>query len=245
MGRLASRFQNKMSALSATTSATATPGVGARTGGYYYAHGAVATDPNFAKPQKITAEAAALAVADQDNGKLGPSQWNVNDYHWEEKDKTVWAKNRLNELLGNINVQLGKKGHVDISTVEVEGFMCVNVRKGKLIPLFELTLKVKWTGTMHGDKRNGPTVVEGSMSTRELNHEDATASLIHDLGDIWLEKKAECVVVEDENMLSGKDHTAVDRVLRQQTLLNKMFLKKCMPQLRTQLRVFLEEVRVN
>jgi hypothetical protein len=227
---------------------TVLEGVGARKGGYYYAHGTVATDPNYAKPKQITAAEAEQAAEALDNGKQGPSAWNVNDYHWEEKDKTVWAKNRLNELLGNVTVQIGKKGTVGVKRVEVEGFMCVNVRKGKLIPLFELTLQVIWTGTMVGDKRNGATVVEGIMCTRELNHEDASATKegedkTEELGSIWLEKEAVCTVVEEDS-LTVKDQTAVDRVLRQQTIMNKMFMKKCMPQLQSQLNIFLAEVRV-
>ena len=38
-------------------------GVGARRGNYYYAHGTVATDPNFSRPEKITAEEAARRQA--------------------------------------------------------------------------------------------------------------------------------------------------------------------------------------
>jgi hypothetical protein len=225
-------------------------GVGARRGGYYYAHGCVATDPNFAKPKKITAEEAAIVEEANDSDKKGPSAWNVNDYHWEEKDKTPWAKYRLNELLGNINVTLGKKGTVTVTSVDVDGFLCVNVRKGKLIPLFELTLKIHWTGTMIGGKKNGNTVVEGIMCTRELNHEDAAATKdsedkTEELDNIWLEKTATChVVSKEDDYLSVKDQTAVDRVLRHQGILNVTFMKKCLPKLKAKLNEFLEEVRV-
>ena len=40
------------------TTESSESGVGARTGGYYYAHGTVATDTNYAKPKQISAEEA-------------------------------------------------------------------------------------------------------------------------------------------------------------------------------------------
>jgi hypothetical protein len=240
----------------ASTAETTDDGVGARRGGYYYAHGAVATDPNFSKPQKMTLEeAAAIELQNEGGNKSEMSKWNAKDYHWEEKDKTEWAKERLNTLLGTVQVNIGKKGSVNVDEVQVEGFLCVNVRKGKLITLFELTLTVKWTGRMEGDKRHGPTVVKGTISTRELNHEDASATKegekkTEDLGQIWLNKKAQCQVVEEEEETTAgagllvKDQTAVDRILRQQMILQKTFTKKCMPLLRVRLTDFLTEVRV-
>ena len=145
-------------------------GVGARRGNYYYAHGTVATDPNFARPEKITAEEAARRERELNGdgegsaGKLGPSSWNVKDYHWEEKDKTEWAKERLQELMGAVSAPVGKKGTVRVGEVGVEGFLAVNIRKGKMKTFFEMTI-VAWVGQLE-DKRFGTTTVRGSMTTR-------------------------------------------------------------------------------
>ena len=112
-------------------------GVGARRGNYYYAHGTVATDPNFARPEKITAEEAARRERELNGdgegsaGKLGPSSWNVKDYHWEEKDKTEWAKERLQGLWGLCPRPWGKRVP-SVGEVGVEGFLAVNIRKGKM-----------------------------------------------------------------------------------------------------------------
>lgn len=54
------------------------------------------------------------------------SFWNVKDYHWEEKDKTEWAKARLQELMGGVSASVGKKGTVRVSDVGVDGFLAVN-----------------------------------------------------------------------------------------------------------------------
>ena len=225
----------------------ATQGVGARVGGYYYAHGAVATDPNFSRPQRISSEEVAALDKEVDEN-TSVSKWNHKNYHWEEQDRTDWVKTRLNELLGSITVNIGKKGSVCVSNVAVEGFMCVNVRKGKLIPLFELTLNVHWTGRME-DARNGPTIVTGMMPTRELNFEDAPAvkegekQVESILEDRWLVKKSVCNLSEEDNVVGVvKDQTSVDRMIRHQTILNKTFTKKILPMLRSRLSEFLVEV---
>ena len=236
------------------TTESSESGVGARTGGYYYAHGTVATDTNYAKPKQISAE-EAKKIEQETTTTASVSKWNAKDYHWEEKDKTEWAKTQLNESFKTVSLQIGKnKGSIQIINVEVDGFLCVNIRKGKLIPLFELILKVTWSGRME-DSKNGPTIVEGTISTREINHEDAAATKPEQkmkvaagheeaLEEIWLSKTAECnVKEEDENVAKVRYTHSVDRMLRQQTLLNKMFMKKCMPELKGKLVLFLEQVR--
>ena len=229
-------------------------GVGARRGNYYYAHGTVATDPNFARPEKITAEEAArrervlngiatdAAAAGGETSiveKLGPSSWNVKDYHWEEKDKTDWARARLQEIMGGVSAPVGKKGTVRVEDVIAEGFLAVNIRKGKMKTFFELTLTVKWVGTLE-DKRFGTTTVRGSVVTRELTHEDATGLHANpgDVEEIWIQKLATC------NVEQASQQEDMDRTLRQQRMLEKVWTKKCAPDVKAKLCEFLEEVRV-
>jgi hypothetical protein len=235
-------------------------GVGARRGNYYYAHGTVATDPNFSRPEKITAEEAARrqaalngvgAVPGEHPGehgaraggaaeKLGPSSWNVKDYHWEETDRTEWARARLQELLGGVSADVGKKkGTVRVGRVGADGFLAVNVRKGKMKTFFELTVTVHWVGTLE-DKRFGTTTVRGSAATRELTHEDATGLHVAPGGveEMWVGKLATCGVEQ------ASQQEDMDRILRQQRLLEKVWAKKCVPAVKAKLREFMEEVRV-
>ena len=236
-------------------------GVGARVGSYYYAHGEKKSDPNYARPQKISAEQAAAAEAARYAGKqtirvgsasdgeqtqLGSlSSWNVDDWHWEERDMTAWARSRLQQLLGGISASLGKKGSVAVHDVEIpEGFLAINVRKKKLIPIFELTLCVRWRGEFI-DTRYGNTVVDGELRTREFNHDDATAAAT-EAGvnePIWdLRKGLTSTVAHAADEQDGMER--MDRRMRHQALLDKTFLKKCVPEVQRQLQLFLEEVRV-
>lgn len=73
---------------------------------------------------------------------------NVHNWHWAEKDAVEWSKQRLTELLGNLKIVKGK-GSCWVKTtnsVSVEGEAYVNIRKGKIIPGYELHVKVNWEG---------------------------------------------------------------------------------------------------
>jgi activator of HSP90 ATPase len=152
---------------------------------------------------------------------------------------------RLQLLLGGVSASLGKKGSVAVQDVEVEeGFLAINVRKKKLIPIFELTLCVRWRGEFV-DTRYGNTVVDGEMRTREFNHDDATASATEAGVEepIWdLQKGLTSSVAQAAEDQGGMER--MDRRMRHQALLDKTFLKKCVPEVQRQLQVFLEEVRV-
>jgi activator of HSP90 ATPase len=56
------------------------------------------------------------------------SLWNVNSYHWEEKPLTVWAKERLNELVKGFHIHI-PGGHIKIVNVELNGDASCSIRK--------------------------------------------------------------------------------------------------------------------
>lgn len=47
---------------------------------------------------------AASAAASSGDATAKGSVWNTNDYHWEEKSLTLWAKERLKELLFKVEI---------------------------------------------------------------------------------------------------------------------------------------------
>ena len=64
-----------------------------------------------------------------------------------EKDALEWSKTRLAELLGGV---LAEEGGVRVcaapALLSLTGEAFVNQRKGKLIPSYELELKLEWHG---------------------------------------------------------------------------------------------------
>ncbi|KAJ4461273.1 hypothetical protein PAPYR_2307 [Paratrimastix pyriformis] len=59
------------------------------------------------------------------------SAWNVNAWHWEERPQTLFAKERIPQLLTDLRVDF-EGGYCKISRVDtVEGDATINIRKQK------------------------------------------------------------------------------------------------------------------
>ena len=85
-----------------------------------------------------------------------PDGANVHNWHWSEKDCLPWAKKRLAELLQNLTVPIGASdgkdekiaspsSSISICTTDldsVSGEAYVNIRKGKIIPGYELSISL-------------------------------------------------------------------------------------------------------
>ena len=109
---------------------------------------------------------------------LGTAGRNVNSWHWEEKNALPWSKERLVELLGGVTLVDGKEG-VNVTlekSIDVSGDAVINQRKGKLIPAYELELKVKWKGTDVEGKEGSGEIKLPYIS--EENHDEDPEVLV-------------------------------------------------------------------
>ena len=100
---------------------------------------------------------------------------NVHNWHWAERDALAWAKTRFNELLGELTVLEGQ-GDCWIKTTgvdSVEGDAYVNVRKGKIIPGYELKVRLSWLGEIRDTSGNRVTKVEGKVEMPYIADENA------------------------------------------------------------------------
>jgi activator of HSP90 ATPase len=105
---------------------------------------------------------------------------NVNNWHWSEKDCTAWAKNRLGELLGNL--QLVDSNGATASTTQVTAFdgeAVLNVRKNKLVAAYELSLKVGWKGTW-SDGSSVSGTLDLPYIAEENHDEDPEIKIVYD-----------------------------------------------------------------
>ncbi|XP_072932505.1 activator of 90 kDa heat shock protein ATPase homolog 1 [Epargyreus clarus] len=97
-----------------------------------------------------------------------PDATNVNNWHWTEKNAGPWSKDRLKELLKNL--QISQNG-VDCKVTDVdkiEGEASANNRKGKLIFFYEWDIKLKWEGRLVG----GKDAVKGEVHILNLSEEN-------------------------------------------------------------------------
>ena len=93
--------------------------------------------------------------------ELGDAGRNVNNWHWTEKDVLAWSKTRIGELVGSLTLlsQSGTTAKTQQPTVEGEAFL--TNRKGKLIPSYELQVKIPFEvlGSSNGSKGMGSVEV--------------------------------------------------------------------------------------
>eukprot|EP00250_Pteridium_aquilinum_P034178 c7196_g1_i1 orf=402-1463(+) len=104
-----------------------------------------------------------------------PDGANVHNWHWAEKDCLPWAKKRLGELLENMTILEGSGG-LWISTSKLDsvtGEAYVNIRKGKIIPGYELTVTLSWKGEAKDGQGNSLAQVIGKVELPYVADENA------------------------------------------------------------------------
>uniref|UniRef100_A0A1D1YZ06 Activator heat shock protein ATPase n=1 Tax=Anthurium amnicola TaxID=1678845 RepID=A0A1D1YZ06_9ARAE len=104
---------------------------------------------------------------------------NVHNWHWAERDCLEWSRQLLSRLLSDLPILTGEGGLVvkTGSLEKLEGEAYVNVRKGKVIPGYELSLSLSWEGEAladSGDPAAPPLLkVKGTLDVPYLADENA------------------------------------------------------------------------
>jgi len=74
---------------------------------------------------------------------------NPNNWHWVNKDVSSWAQNYLEkDLVGLSAEEDGVSVEID-RVMSMDGDVDVSQRKGKVITLFDVKLKLEWKGMHH------------------------------------------------------------------------------------------------
>ena len=130
-------------------------------------------------PKKLETAAAPVEQNSQ-------SQWNTNDYHWEERDVTDFARQAVSDrLLNERTIWSDANGNMlEITAVELSGDAASNVRKGKRILTYALRLKVTCEG-----RRNGARL-RGVFSSDEFCHDDDQREVVVNLATEPMESDA-------------------------------------------------------
>lgn len=73
---------------------------------------------------------------------------NPNNWHWVNKDVAPWAKEYLERELPQVSAeQDGVTAQID-KVVSMDGDVDVSQRKGKVITIFDVRLKLEYSGTL-------------------------------------------------------------------------------------------------
>uniref|UniRef100_A0A2P2M796 Uncharacterized protein MANES_09G037400 n=1 Tax=Rhizophora mucronata TaxID=61149 RepID=A0A2P2M796_RHIMU len=100
---------------------------------------------------------------------------NVHNWHWSETDCLEWSRNLLFKLLSDLSV-LDGEGNLFVKTKKLDkldGEAYVNIRKGKIIPGYELSLGLSWEGEAKDSDGKSLLKVDGSIEVPYLSDENA------------------------------------------------------------------------
>ncbi|KAL5222828.1 hypothetical protein ABZP36_027541 [Zizania latifolia] len=98
---------------------------------------------------------------------------NVHNWHWAERDCLEWSRARLSSLLAGLPVLSGEGGlTLRTATLDkLDGEAYVNIRKGKVIPGYELSLTLSWEA--EETTETGVAKVSGAAEVPYLADENA------------------------------------------------------------------------
>lgn len=104
-----------------------------------------------------------------------PDGTNVHNWHWAETNCMEWARNFFEKVLAGQNILNGEGDlFIRINKVEkLEGEAYVNVRKGKIIPGYELNLVLSWEGEAKDSEGKTLLKADGSIDIPYISDENA------------------------------------------------------------------------
>ena len=100
---------------------------------------------------------------------------NVHNWHWAETDCLEWSRNFMSKLFSNLPL-LDGEGGLFIKTKKVDkvdGEAYVNIRKGKIIPGYELSVTLSWVGEAKDSAGKSVQKVDGLVEIPYISDENA------------------------------------------------------------------------
>ncbi|KAL5059493.1 hypothetical protein RYX36_031097 [Vicia faba] len=104
-----------------------------------------------------------------------PDGTNVHNWHWSETNCLEWSRTFFTNLLSNL-VILNGEGNLFIKTTtlrNLDGEAYINIRKGKIIPGYEVNLTVSWEGEAKDTEGNSLMKVNGTVEIPYISDENA------------------------------------------------------------------------
>jgi len=130
-----------------------------------------------------------------------PDAVNVNNWHWTEKDAKAWSKDKLKELLVNLNLD-NSAGTCKITEIDrCDGDATANNRKAKIIVFYEWEITLKWKGkTTDGDQS-----VSGNIIVPNLSDENT-------MEDLDIQITSEKSTSQDEKMKTALREECTEKI---------------------------------
>lgn len=104
-----------------------------------------------------------------------PDGANVHNWHWAETNCLEWSRTLFSKLLSELTILDGEGNlYIKTKTVEkLEGEAYVNVRKGKIIPGYEISLTLSWEGEVKESDGKSVIICDGTVEIPYIADENA------------------------------------------------------------------------
>ncbi|KAJ1423285.1 START-like domain superfamily [Sesbania bispinosa] len=147
-----------------------------------------------------------------------PDGTNVHNWHWAETNCLEWSRTFFNNLLNNLNVLDGSNGdlHLTIKNVDkFDGEAYVNIRKGKIIPGYEISLSLSWEGEAKDSDGKILNRVNGTVEIPYISDENADEDpevrvTVKDEGPIGKRLK-EAMVAKGKPLILDKSNARISK----------------------------------
>lgn len=126
---------------------------------------------------------------------------NPNNWHWVNKDVSGWTKDYLTDELVGVNASRDDGTSAEVSKVlSMDGDVDVSQRKGKVITIFDVSLRLEYTGKvplnesekLEGQKEDKKDV-SGTITIPEVAHDteedEYVVRLITPLTFLYIQRK--------------------------------------------------------
>jgi len=164
-------------------------------------------------------DAGSIMKPEQKTKATEASKWNVNNWHWENKDWSSWAKDRLTELLTAVSVKVaGGAGTITVSEVsKVEGDAYTNIRKGKKMVGFDIKISLSWKGVLRDGDGTDICTAQGTAKVPNLCEDEdvySVGSVTHEVqsGDSHADKLVAAFKKEGVEAIQAQLRAFVDEL---------------------------------
>ncbi|KAJ2877919.1 Co-chaperone [Coemansia aciculifera] len=100
---------------------------------------------------------------------------NVGNWHWKERNCLEWAKKYFDDKLVGTTAIVGELSAEVTSVDSVSGDVDLNIRKGRLIAIYDVEIKLSWTAA----KKGSEDTLSGTITIPEVAHD--TDSYVYDI----------------------------------------------------------------
>ncbi|GAU44702.1 hypothetical protein TSUD_24650 [Trifolium subterraneum] len=165
-----------------------------------------------------------------------PDGTNVHNWHWSETNCLEWSRTFFNNLFNNLKILDGEGGfYIAVKKVEkVDGEAYVNVRKGKIIPGYEINVLISWEGEARDSDGKILHKVSGNVEIPYISDENADEDpeirvSVKDEGKIGKSMK-DAVFVKGKGLILEKVRVWVESMSKGGPVKDELETKKVPPQ---------------